>query len=222
MITFTLQEFLEMIAGYNTAFWPLQLAFYALAVVAIVLVLRSTDRGSQIVTAILAVFWLWVGVVFNGLRFSRLMPAAVAFGVLFVIEGILLAVTGVIRGDLSFGVKRDVYGVVGGLMLLYAMVGYPALEILLGRGYPQLLLVGFVPCPTAVFTLGLLMWTDRPVPKTVLVIPVLYALSGVIPASIGVVEDVGLVALGLAAGLLILYRDRASGRAPELGGQGIA
>jgi hypothetical protein len=59
-----------------------------------------------------------------------------------------------------------------------------------------------------VFTSGLLLWTDRRVPKYVLVIPLLWSLGAVLPISLGVVEDLGLLLSGLAATAMILYRDR--------------
>jgi len=88
------------------------------------------------------------------------------------------------------------------------MVGYPAIEHLLGRGYPRLVAFGLMPCPTTVFTWGMLLWTDRRVPKCVLAVPLLWSLGGVQPLAMGIVEDVGLVLSGVAAMAMILYRDR--------------
>jgi hypothetical protein len=204
----TLDQFLQMIADYNNAFWPLQFATYALGIVALLFAIWKSKYSSKVVTGILAFFWLWVGIIFNWLYFSKLFPLAISFAVLFAIQGILLVAVGIFREDLSFRVKPDLYGIIGGILILYGMVGYPLIEYLLGRGYPSLLSFGMVPCPTTVFTLGLLLWTDKKPPKYILIIPFLYTLSGPLPVYLGIVEDVGMIVLGIAATILLLYRDR--------------
>jgi hypothetical protein len=220
MVSFTLQEFLDLIAGYTTQFWPVGLVAYVLGVLVAIMAIRHAHNASKVVCGVLALVWLWVGVVFNGFYFTRLSSSAMVFAVLFVIEGILLAVIGVLRGDLSFNVKADVYGVIGGLVILYALVGYPAIGYLLGRGYPEALLLGLAPCPTTAFTLGILLWSDRPLPKLVLVVPILYAIgAGLIAAPRGIVEDFGLLALGIAVPIAILYRERMEARKLGLGTQ---
>jgi hypothetical protein len=209
MFPFTLREFLDMIASYNNAFWPMPLVAYALGIIAVILTWLKSDYASKAATGILVLFWLWTGIVFNGLWFSELWSRVMLFTVLFVIQAILLAWTGILKPDLSFRARADRYGLVGGLVILYGMAGYPAIESLLGRGYPQALLLGMVPCPTIVFTLGMLLWSDRPTPRLVLVIPVFYAVvGGALVASQGIVEDLGMVVFGLLAVSMILYRNR--------------
>jgi hypothetical protein len=206
--TFTLAQFLEMMSRYNTTFWPLQLVAYGFGVIAVVLAITTSRHSGRIISAILALFWLWVGIVFNLVYFSPLYPLAIVFVILFVIEAGILAFAGVFKGTLSFKVKADIYGMVGALLVLYSMVGYPAIEYLLGRGYPSLLPFGLVPCPMTVFTLGILLWSDKKPTWYVLAIPILYSLSGVIPIWKGISEDIGLVASGLATIFMVAYWHR--------------
>jgi hypothetical protein len=59
-----------------------------------------------------------------------------------------------------------------------------------------------------IFTFGLLLWTERPVPRMLLVIPLLWSLLGVSAAiALDVGEDLGLVVAGLLATALLLWRD---------------
>jgi hypothetical protein len=206
--TFTLAQFLEMMSRYNMIFWPLQLVAYGLGIVAVLLAIRTRQHSGRIISAILALFWLWVGIVFNLAYFSPLYPIAIVFVALFVIEAGILIFAGVFKGTLSFKVKADVYGTVGTLLVLYSMAGYPAIEYLLGRGYPSLLPFGLVPCPMTVFTLGILLWSNKKPTWYVLAIPILYSLSGVIPIWKGIIEDIGLVASGLATIFMVSYWDR--------------
>jgi hypothetical protein len=207
--TFTLEQFLEMISRYNTTFWPLQLVAYLLGAVAVILAIRMSSYSSKAILAILALFWLWVGIVFNWAFFSPLYPMAVLFVVLFAIEGVMLAFTGLSRQTLTFKPRADARSAVGALLVVYSMLGYPAIEYLLGRGFPDLLPFGLVPCPMTVFTLGILLWADEKPPWYVIAIPILYSLSGVIPIWKGIVEDIGLVAAGLSAIFMVSRWDLA-------------
>jgi hypothetical protein len=207
-ISFTLDELLEVFASYNTAIWPMQLVAYGLGVVALIFAVRGTSYSSKVVSGVLAFFWAWIGLVFQPLYNSRLTPGAWALAVMSVLQAVIFVVSGVFRRDLSFGFKRDLYGTLGWLFVLCAMVGYLAIEHLLGRGYPRLVPFGLAACPTTIFTWGMLLLTDRRVPKYVLVIPFLWSLGAVQPLALGIVEDVGLLLSGLAATAMILYRDR--------------
>lgn len=204
----TLDELLQVFASYNGDIWPMQLVAYALGVVALIAGVRSTRYSSKVVSGVLAFFWLWIGLVFSTVYFPRATPLAWLYVLMFVPQGVIFVLSGIFRRGLSFGFKPGLYGAVGWVFVLYAMVGYPAIEYLLGRGFPRLLSFGLVPCPTTVFTVGMLLWTDRRVPKYVLVIPLVSALSGVLPVSLGIMEDLGLLLSGLAATAMILYRDR--------------
>jgi hypothetical protein len=118
--------------------------------------------------------------------------------------------TGRFRDIMAFRVRADIYGLIGAIMIIYALIGYPLIGYATGREYPHLLLTGMMPCPTAIFTLGMLLWTEKSMPKIVPVIPVIYALSGFVPVKLGVVEDIGLIVAGFVTGLLLAYRARIS------------
>ncbi|MBE0652183.1 MAG: hypothetical protein IH594_00195 [Bacteroidales bacterium] len=207
LIPFTLKDFLEMVEIYNTTFWPMPILAYAIAFLALFFCFKKKSYSGKIVSGVLAFFWLWTGIVFNFLYFSKLFPSATVFAILFTIQGILFLLTGVFRQNLSFRVKPDIYGIIGGIFIAYALFGYPSLEYLLGRGYPQLLSFGIVPCPTATFTLGLLLWSDKKLPGFIIIIPVLYAISGIVPIYLGIIEDTGLVIAGVLTAIFIFYRN---------------
>ncbi len=60
-LPFTFDEFLAMLERFNTAWWPVHLIMYALAVAAIFFAVRRTRYSGKVVTAILVFFWIWVG-----------------------------------------------------------------------------------------------------------------------------------------------------------------
>ncbi len=182
---------------------------YVLGIVAVIFAIKKTGYSSKVISGILAFFWLWNGIVFQGIFFSQLNPTSgYVSAVLLFIEGIIFIVTGVFKQDLSFNFKPDTFGIVGWFCVLYGMVGYPVIEYVLGRGYPQLAAFGLITCPTTIFTLGMLLWADKRVPRYVLPILFLFVLMGVMPVSIGIIEDIGLVVLGLIASVMILFHGR--------------
>jgi hypothetical protein len=113
-----------------------------------------------------------------------------------------------LKPRISFRFKVDLYSIVGIVFVAYAMIGYPVFGYYLGHLYPQSPPFGLTPCPTAAFTFGLLLLTDKKVPWLILVIPLLWAVGGVIPVSIGILEDIGLILAGVLGTALLVYRDR--------------
>lgn len=189
---FTTDQFFDVFRRYNEAVWPLQWVFVAAAVAAVAIAFRPRPQSARAVGALLAVLWLWMGAVYHLTFFRAINPAATAFGVLFLAQGALFAWFGVKQRRLAFQIRPDLVGVAGGVLIAYAIVVYPALGYLLGHRYPAAPTFG-LPCPTTIFTFGLLLWTLAPMPRTLLVIPALWAAVGAVAAvQLGVPEDLGL------------------------------
>ena len=134
----------------------------------------------------------------GGRCFRAVNPGATLFGAAFVLQAGLFGWAGV-RGRLVFGPRRDVRGLVGGVLIVYALVVYPLLNYALGHRYPTAPTFG-APCPTTILTFGLLLWTARPIPWWLLIVPGLWAVIGLSAAlSLGVPQDFGLFVAGAVA-----------------------
>lgn len=209
MLPFTVEQFLGVFVQYNQAIWPMHLIAYALGVTAIVLTATKSRYADQAVSMILALLWAWMGAVYHLLFFRPINPAALGFGVLFLIQAGLWIIIGVVRPRLSFKAALNLYSVTGAVLIAYAMIIYPLLGTLLGHGYPASPSFGVAPCPTTIFTFGLLLCTNARVPKSLLIIPLLWALIGFYAAvSLGIREDIGLLLAGLVCAVLLFWRDR--------------
>ena len=207
-IPFSRQAFFEVFEAYNLAVWPAQILLIALAVAALVTVIRPVRHGDATIAAILAAFWMWMGVVYHMVYFTAINPAAWGFGTLFVLQGLVFLLAGVYRGRLSFRYRSGAVAHLGSILILYALLIYPLLGYLLGHRYPESPTFG-LPCPTTIFTFGLLLWTDRKVPYYVLIIPVLWAVVGFSAAlSLGVLEDIGLLVAAVVAVGALRVRNR--------------
>ena len=140
-----------------------------------------------------------MGAVYHLGFFRRINPAATAFGALFIAQGAMMLWHGV-RGRLTVGAHGARAAIPGALLVAYALVAYPAIGYALGHRYPMSPTFG-LPCPTTIFTLGVLLWMRPPVPRVLFVIPVLWALVGTAAAmTLGVPEDIG---LSVAAAIVV-------------------
>ena len=209
-VPFTLEQLLQVFEDYNLAIWPLQVFSLLFGLAAVYFAIRPTNYSNRLITAILAFFWLSAGVGFGLLSFSQIYTPAYGSAGLNILQGILFLVS-VYKPRLSFRYKSNGYSFTGLVMIAYAILGYPLIGTFLGHNYPQSMPFGLAPCPVTVFTFGLYLLTDQKIPKLFLVIPLIWALGGIMPVSIGILEDIGLIITGLVATSLILFRDRQSG-----------
>ena len=207
MIPFTVDQFLSVFERYNVAIWPAQLFLYAIGVLAIYLGFQRTVDFSRSISLVLSMFWIWMGFLYHFWFFSAINKAALIFAAFFVLQSILFFIAGVWKNNLIFQFRPDLFGVTGGVFLIYALVVYPAFSYWLGHRYPAAPTFG-LPCPTTIFTFGMLLWTIRRVPLYLLPIPFAWSLLGISAAILfGLIEDYGLLIAGLVGSLLIILRD---------------
>lgn len=177
MLPFTHAQFIEVFARYNAAVWPAQLAAYLLALgMALALSLRWKHRG-RFVAAGLVLMWGWTGIVYHGLHFSAINPAAFLFAALFLVQALLL-VRAAFAGTLQFGDAGKAATWLGGSLVFYATVAYPLLGLGAGNAWTELPMFGITPCPVTIFTFGMLLLAAPPVSRWLLVIPVIWSMVG--------------------------------------------
>ena len=205
-LPFTTDAFFEVFAGYNRAAWPVVVALWVAAAGALVAVVRAPgETSSRFASAVLAGLWLWGGLVYHAAYFTRINPAAWGFAALFVGQAGLLGWLGLVGRDLAFGTAAGRSSWIGMGLAAYALA-YPALNVVAGHTYPASPTFG-VPCPTGIFTTGLLLTAAKPLPIAVLVVPVLWAIIGGSAALLlGVTTDYVL----LACAPLLVWRVRSA------------
>ena len=201
-----LDQTMSVFGAYNIAIWPMQVFAYLAGLVALYSASKQTRFSNNIAAGILSFFWMWTGLVFCIFFWAPTYPIAYAFGVLFIAQGLVFLLSA-IKPRISFGAQRNQFTVVGAIFVAYAMVVYPLLGSFLGHVYPRSLPFGLVPCPTSVFTIGLLMMTDKKVPRHVLVIPAIWSICAVVPVVSGIYEDAGLILAGVICIPMLLRRD---------------
>jgi hypothetical protein len=210
------EGFFDLIRSYNTTIWPMHVLTIVLGVAAVILALRKIRGSDKMIAAILALLWLWSGVVFLVIFLGSWTPTFFGFavpgfgylsGVLFVMQGGIFVYFGVLRSSLSFKPSADVQGVIGTVMVGYAVVVYPIIGWATGHPYPGYPVFGTAACPVTIFTIGMLFWTNRPMPPFTPIIPMVWGLAGILAVlSIKVWADAGLFIAGML-GVVILRRN---------------
>lgn len=192
-LPFSAQEFLEVFGRYNLAVWPAQLVLYGIAVWIVTNVLQHARPRQNLL--LLAALWLWAAWVY----FSFLMainPAARLFAVLWIIQGAML-VWSTFAPPAGDGVPVSRFAApVGRALVAYALVGYPLIGYLAGHRYPETPTFG-APCPTTIFTLGVLLWTERRA-SWLVAIPLVWAVIATVAAiQLSIPQDYGLTVAAL-------------------------
>jgi hypothetical protein len=81
-LPFTTEQFFDLLAAYNEAFWPVLVAVWV----------------ASLIGSLLA---------YHVAFFTQINPAAWAFGGLFLLQGALFFWSGVVHGRLSFAPRRN-------------------------------------------------------------------------------------------------------------------
>jgi hypothetical protein len=197
-LPFTQRQFFEVFSSYNEDVMPLQIGLFLLGLSAFLALAVRRPDSDRVISAILAGLWAWMGIVYHLMYFREINPAASVFGAAFLGAAAIFAWTGVVRRRLVFDCESRARRITGHALIAYALVGYPLLSAMLGRAFPELPTFG-LPCPTTIFTLGMLAFLSAPFPRYVFAIPIAWALVGSQAALLlGVYEDLGLLVAALA------------------------
>jgi hypothetical protein len=210
-LPFTTEEFLNVFKTYNETISPLQILFYLVAILIVFLLFKKSENSDKVINLFLSFFWLWIGIVYHIFYFSVINKAAYFFGALFILQGIIFFIYGNISDKLLFRYNKSTYNYVGIVFILYALIIYPVLGYILGHQYPRSPTFG-LPCPTTIFTFGVLLFIDNRISIAVLIIPLLWSAIGFSAAlNLSIYEDFGLLIAGLIGfSLLIMHNKRIS------------
>jgi uncharacterized protein DUF6064 len=207
-LPFTPDVYFSLFETYNRAIWPAQLVAYALGIAAVLLALRPVAAGGRIVAATLSVFWLWNGIGYHLMHFAQINFAALGFGALFMLQGVLFAASA-LGGRRGFRFRADILGWSGLFLALFALAAYPLLGWRAGHGWPRAAVFGVAPSPTVIFTFGMLLMLEGGGPLYLAAIPFLWSLAGGSAVFLlGIAEDLSLLVAGVVGFGLLVWKSR--------------
>ena len=205
-----LSQFLATFGRASAAVWPMQIVWYLAAVAIVALALWPVRRSSQLICALTAAYFAWIGIAYfawqmPGMHYSWL------WATVFTAQAVLLVVAGVVRSDLVIRPRWDLASELGAVFIAYALIGYPLVGVLGGHALRVVPVFGVSPCATVIFFLGLLLWAIPPAPAYVLLLPLAWSLGAAPPdLARGVAADYGMLIAALITAGLIIWRDRTS------------
>jgi hypothetical protein len=192
-LPFTVEQFYGVFRDYNAAVWPAQWFLVALALLAVGAMLRPQLWSGVVVSSILGVLWAWIALIYHLAFFARTSPAAYGFAAVSAAGAVVFIWQGVIRRRLSFRWVPGLNATAGVVLIAFALVVYPVWSAYAGHPYPATPTFG-LPCPTTIFTIGLLCFAVPPMPRSPLIVPLLWCLVGAQAAFLlGVQPDLGLI-----------------------------
>ena len=206
-LPFSTDQFLQVFRDYNLSVFPAQILLVLIALSLVFLSAKRIAGNNRLISLTLALLWLWMGIVYQFLFFATINKAAWLFGSLFIAQGVLFIYYGVIKQSLSYRFNRNTRGIIGTILIIFALVIYPFLGYLFGHIYPSSPTFG-LPCPTTIFTFGVLLWSERKVPLMILIVPFLWSVVGFSAATqLGMLEDLALLIAGIMATSILLFRN---------------
>lgn len=203
-LPFTADQFFGVFREYNETVWPAQIFLLALALLAVAAVFRPRPWSGVTVSAVLSFLWAWLALAYHLAFFSRINPLAYAFAGVSLAGALVFFWQGVIRRRLRFTWTDGPFPIIGAALVIFALAVYPVWSWYAGHAYPAMPTFG-LPCPTTIFTIGLLAFAVPPHPRSPLIVPIAWcAIGGQAALLLDVPSDYGLIVAGaVAIGLLV-------------------
>ena len=203
-LPFTKEQFFDLFAVYNMALWPVLVVLWIASLAVAMLLLSSRRPPHRWISALLAAHWAWSAMAYHVAFFTRINPAAWVFAALFLLQAALFFWLGVVRGALSFDRWRNAWAPVAWALVAYSLA-YPVINAVDHLSLSRIPAFG-VPCPTTIFTAGLLMLA-APRSWSLSIIPVIWSVIGGSAAFVlGVRADYALPVAGMALAIFSIQR----------------
>ena len=203
-LPFTTEQFFDVFFAYNTALWPAVVALWLAAAGTSAVLLASGRPLDRWISGLLAALWAWAALAYHVAFFTRINPAAWFFAAFFLIQSGLFFWLGVVRRRLSFSPGRDRWAPIAWSLIAYSLL-YPGINALQHLSLVRIPTFG-VPCPTMIFTAGMLMLATPPFVR-LSIVPVLWSMvAGSAASVLGVRADYALPVAGIALAVFSLRR----------------
>jgi hypothetical protein len=203
-LPFTREQFFDLFAAYNEALWPAAVALWGASAVIVALRLSSQRPHDRWISTLLVVHWAWSALAYHLAFFTRINPAAWLFAALFLGQAVLFFRVGVVQRRLSFAPWGNAWAPWAWGLIGYSLA-YPAINAIEHLSLLRIPTFG-LPCPTTIFTAGMLMLAT-PRSWRLSTVPVVWsAIGGSATFLLGVHADVALPIAGMALAMFSLRR----------------
>ena len=190
---FSVEDFFAVFAAYNAAIWPLRIVAWVGGLVVDVMLLRPSRTADAFIFLICSARGVTRGIGQRLTLFAAVDPAAGWFAALFVLQAVLrVAAPFLLRNDVVSGETVPGPTWVAGALILFALALYPLIGVFFGHRDTAGPVFGVAPCPTAIFTIGVLPIGDRKRMRWLLILPAVRSAA----ILLSVPQDCGFIAAG--------------------------
>ena len=203
-LPFTREQFFDLFAAYNEALWPAVVALWTASAVTVAVRLTARHPHDRWVSALLVGHWAWSALAYHVVFFTRINPAAWFFAALFLGQAVLFFRVGVVQQRLSFAPWGHAWAPLAWGLIAYSLA-YPLINAIDHLSLLRIPTFG-LPCPTTIFTVGVLMLAT-PRSWKLSIVPVIWsAIGGSAAFLLGVHADLALPVAGIALTIFSVRR----------------
>ncbi|MCX6306495.1 MAG: DUF6064 family protein [Bacteroidetes bacterium] len=201
-IPFTTEQFFTVIEKYNVTLFPFQIIILLLGIACLFLLHAKSSAKDQIIGLCLGMLWIWTGIAYHLFFFTVINKAAFMFGGIFILQGLMILFSTLIKNRLVFTFSLHPKDYAGYFFILYGLIFYPVISYFAEGSFERTIVLG-LPCPSTIVTFGFFILTGTKFPKYLLVIPSLWAVVGLSAAiNIGVYQDVMILIAAITADII--------------------
>lgn len=205
-LPFTTAQFFEVIEKYNASMFPFQILILVLGIVCLFILHSGFSWKDRLIGSYLGFLWIWIGIAYHIVFFTIINKAALLFGGIFILQGLLIFLN-TFKGDrLVFTFLFKTKDWLGYFLIMYGLVIYPVISYFVEGTFEKTIMMG-LPCPSTIFTFGFFVLTTNRFPKYLLIIPSLWAVVGLSAAIIiGVFQDVMIFVAAIIVDFVLVKR----------------
>lgn len=205
---FTTGQFLGIFESYNNTVFPAQFFFILAGTVCLILLLKAKIYANLLTSIFHILLWAWTGIVYHILFFSEINKPAYIFGGLFILQSLFLAYESFISKRIIYEAPAGSKKIIPLILVLTGLFIYPMISFLM-KGEAVLTITPGLPCPGIIISFGLLLFTEKRIPRYLFIIPCLWALLGISAAiNFGIIQDFLLPVAALISILCLIRRRR--------------
>ncbi|WP_126454403.1 DUF6064 family protein [Sulfuriflexus mobilis] len=159
---------------YNQAIWPLHCVAILFSLLMLYMLWKNSAWAGRVISGLLVVSWLWVAWAFLYQRFYQIHVVADWYALGFVLHAGFLAWYGVVKNRFDRVVSSRPGMIIGAALLSIALIVYPFIAVIRGRGWMQFEMFALAPDPTVLATVAILLFYKAP--KVLYAIPIIWVL----------------------------------------------
>lgn len=157
LLLFSLQAYLGLFELLNETLWPAHLFTLALGLAIGLFVLKRNVVKPRLVWGLLGLLWIWTGWHFLYVQYTAINWAAGYVALVFLLQGLLFGLFSFAPKCPDIRYTATAAGRTAMALYLFALIGYPAATLALGRPLESVEFFGISADPGVVATLAILV-----------------------------------------------------------------